>query len=153
MAGYLRTVRGSESVGQGKSYDYSELIVNKFADRAQKEIPNWPKMSIDSVPEKQLFNYDLSLMLEFNIESIILSDNQTGFYSRVMIQLGNNIGKGKFNWFRIYEYRGFEHNRFHTVKEFTKDNNKLLIEELEYAADKTVSAFISAFINDLKNAK
>lgn len=128
------------------STDYGEIIMFKFADRAQKEIPNWPKMSIDSIPVKNSFTFNSGTLLVFNIDGIMLHA-RGGFLSDVKVKMVQP--DGRVLWQKKYFYSGRKHGRYHTIKEFKKDNLKLLIEEIEFAANATVAEFM----DDLKNAK
>jgi hypothetical protein len=51
---------------------------------------------------------------------------------------------GRILWKKKYMYWGEKNGRFHSIKEF-KSDQKLLSDEIEFAANITVSAFIDDF--------
>ena len=133
------------SNGPITSKDYGEIIMYRFADRAQKEIQNWPKMAIESTPVKNSFKFNSGTLLVFNVEAIMVHA-RGGFLSDVRVKMSQP--DGKILWQKKYFYSGRNHGRFHKVKEFNNDS-KLLSEEIDFAANTTVSEFI----NDLKITK
>ena len=128
------------------STDFGEIVMYSFAERAQKEIPNWPKMSIDSIPVKSSYMINSGTLLVFEIK-VLLLHSKGGFMSTSNIKMVQP--DGKILWKKHFLYQGNKYGRYHSPKEFKENNCKLLIEEIGYAADVTVSEFI----NDLKNAK
>ena len=133
------------SNGPATSNDYGEIIMYRFADRAQKEIQNWPKMAIESTPVKNSFMSNSGTLLVFNVDGMMVHA-RGGFLSDVRVKMVQP--DGKVLWQKKYFYSGRNHGRFHKVKEFNNDSN-LLSEEIDFAANTTVSEFI----DDLKNAK
>jgi hypothetical protein len=136
---------GAMHNGPITSNDYGEIITYRFTDRAQKEIPNWPKMTIESKPVKNSYSFNSGTLLLFNVK-VMMVHSRGGFLSDVRVKMIQP--DGKILWQKKYFYSGRNHGRFHKVKEFNNDSN-LLHEEIDFAANATVSEFI----DDLRNAK
>jgi hypothetical protein len=132
------------SNGPITSKDYGEIIMYRFADRAQKEIQNWPNMAIESKPVKNSFKFNSGTLLVFNV-GVVMVHARGGFMSITRAKMVQP--DGKVLWQKKYLYEGRKNGRFHKVREFNNDS-KLLSEEIDFAANTTVSEFI----NDLKNA-
>jgi hypothetical protein len=139
-------VIGSRSLSEGiapkTTSDYGELIMYKFLDRAQKEIPNWPKMLIDTIPKKEYYTSNHYYILEFEV-ILIEVHGKYGFISSTGVTMKQPDGSNL--WGKKYNYYGYKLGRKYTIKELRADNCKLLVEEIQYAADKTVSEFIDDF--------
>jgi len=132
------------------SMDYGEIIMYKFIERAPEEIPGWPAMFVDTIPKEIGYVYKFATSLVFEIESILIH-GRGGFMSIASVTIMKPDGKKL--WKQKYMYWGEKNGRYHTEKEFKNDNYKLLIEEMEYAANITVSAFINEYKNDPKVQK
>jgi hypothetical protein len=123
------------------SDDYGEIIMYKFLDRALKEIPTWPKMSLIKTPVKIGYKDKSWPTLIFEVQGWLLH-SKGGFMSTTSVTMLEP--DGRILWKKKYMYWGKKNGRFHSVKEFKADP-KLLSDEVDFAANTTVSAFINDF--------
>lgn len=131
------------------SLDFGEMVVTKFAKRLKKELPELAKinMNIEHEPVGEEFTCESCLIIRFEIKDLILGFMSLGYGG------GYGIGTctiatmkdhyGNLLWGKEFTYitGNYKRNRS-SIDEFKADNNKLLNEEMEFAAEKTVSEFI-----------
>jgi len=131
--------------------DFGQLIVTQFSERAKKEIPQWPAMSIAQEPVKDDYLNDKSAyIVEIKIEDIRIEMN-----SGVVIE-STIVMKDRSNntiWEKGYQYDAFYFQRLNNYDTLMRDNCKCLKEEFEFAAEKTVSDFIAHFNDSLNRNK
>jgi hypothetical protein len=138
--------------------DYGQLVMDKFTERAPREIPGWPRMTREKTPVKKEtipwpmlkesappqddYDYVSSNTLSFHVDNISLNDRGIlkGLYTSVLIELhashGDLISK---KW---YNYSQKQANREREIDELEANDCKLLKEEMDYAATRTVDELI-----------
>lgn len=118
--------------------DFGEIVLQLFMDRVTKQIPEWPAMAI---MEKPVESKELppGPTLALRIRLIELSDS-LGLRTFSTIEMTR--GDGAIIWSKWFQYYSRQADRMRSVDEFKADNNKLLNEEMHYAAERTVDAFI-----------
>jgi hypothetical protein len=127
---------------------YYELVMKKFVERASKEIPGWPQMVVEEQPVDSHYTKNflksksgpLMLLVPAHYFPPILSTGQ-GFESNYGAILYDS--EGNFLWKKGFEYTSKKYDRYRSIEEYKADNFKLLKEEMEFAADTTVSDFIA----------
>jgi len=132
---------------------YYELVMKKFVERAGKEIPGWPPMIVEEQPvdghytKNFLKNKSGPLMLLFPARYFppILSTGQ-GFESNYVAVLYDS--EGNFLWKKGFAYSSKKFDRYRSIEEYKADNFKLLKEEMEFAAETTVTAFIESILQE-----
>ncbi len=127
--------------------DFGQLVMIKFAERARKEINNWPEMIIEDQPVEEIDTHLSGTLLVFSVNYWGVGyggiGSAKGFTSEVkvkMVESGNNL-----LWEKNFTYKSKEFNRNRPLKEFEADNGKLLKDEIGFAAEETVSDFIQHF--------
>lgn len=139
----------AESMLQVKKVtDFGEMVMLKFCETATKEIPGWPVMTI----EEQVATDDYAFqgkVLVFRVDRLVLDDHH-GLISIVTVTMKDSHGNvrqsyGNDLWKKRCIYTSRKSDRRRTISEFKADNGRLLAEEIEFAAEKTVQDFIGHF--------
>jgi len=135
---------------------FEELVVGKFVDRASKEIPNWPVMTIKKAPimnsykEYRYYIYNLHKFIAGNTMLFtFISEFKTGLVSSNLEMKSKAIIRdsgGNLLWMKVFVYNSKKFGRKWSFKEYKADNFKLLKEEMEFAADTIVSNFIESLL-------
>ncbi|MFH1349034.1 MAG: hypothetical protein ABIH58_05375, partial [Patescibacteria group bacterium] len=131
----------SSMVEAKQPIDIGELVMRKFVDRTPQEIPNWPAMNVEEQPSREEYSTSGTL-LEFRVTLFDLND-VNGLTSNIITTMKDSEGNVLWKKGFLYYSRKFERKR--SIDEFQAENGKLLKEEMEFAADKTVSDFIEHF--------
>ena len=136
----IESRNGAELSERLKLPDYSELLMTKFVKAVQTEMPDWPKCSIDN----EVFT-DNRKEGEYHIVFRV-------FQARVSPATGLNMATDAEMfapdqtkiWGRRFYYSSADFERFTDLAKLEANEGKLLHEEWQYAADQTVSYFISS---------
>jgi hypothetical protein len=135
----IEAKNGAELSERIKLPDYSEMLVTKFVNAAQTEIPDWPKCSIHNeffTDDRKEGGYHLVFRvirarvspatgLNMETDAEMFAPDQTKI------------------WGRRFYYSSADFERCTDLARFEADEGKLLHEEWQYAADQTVAYFIS----------
>lgn len=124
--------------------DLGKLVMDKFVERASKEIPDWPIMTLEERPIPADYSYKSGTLLTFNVAEWIL-DFGEGFASLVEVTMTDL--HGNVLWKKPFAYSSRLWDRKKSIDEYEADNFKLLKEEIGFDAEKTVSDFIEHFKN------
>jgi len=130
--------------------DYGKLVMDKFAERAKTEIPNWPVMTIQNEPIKEALNDKANFTLEFKIVSTEI-EKSSGLQFRSIATMKDKEGNIVWGKSCFYESKNFNRETDYDILQ--KDNNKKLKEEIVFAADQTVKDFIEHFKNPQAEAQ
>ena len=118
--------------------DFGGLVMKHFSERVEKEIPNWPNMTIRDRPVNGNYKSGDGNQLEFRVDKWGVAGRY--FYSLTIGTLKNP--NGKIIWQKAFSYHSSTYKRGRVLEEFLADNGKLLKEEIAFAADLSVSDFI-----------
>ena len=124
---------------KGSIPDFGKLVIKKFVERTNKEIPDWPTTMVIEKPltEDDYDDYFMQdTILEFEFSNLVIH-YKSGFTSTSKVTMGNFYGKKI--WKKKFTYQS---DRNISVDKYEADNHKLLIEEMNFAVEKTVSNFI-----------
>lgn len=125
--------------------DFGQLVMDKFVARAGKEIPNWPAMDVEKEPVNAEHSYKAGSILEFKLTyNPYITFEKGGCFGGVTTAVLKNAN-GNVLWKRSFGYLSKEYGRQRKLEEFEADNGKLLKEEMDFAAEETVSNFIKHF--------
>jgi len=133
----------SEEVGLP---DFGKLVAERLVESIKNEFPNWPQMILEEVPiTEEIKNLNSDLLLEIKMHAISFIykpfTNIYGLETYTLVKMRDQ--QGNLLWQRLYHYRSKDFNRLKPLSEWLSQGGKPLIEELEYAADKTVEDFIN----------
>jgi hypothetical protein len=138
---------------------YYELVMKKFCERANKEIPGWPPMVMDEQPVgvgrdyiKNLRSKSSPLLLLLPAYAAIPQFSTAhGFGSKCRAVLYDS--ESNLLWVKDFEYSSEKYGRHRSIEEYKADNFKFLKEEMEFAAETTVSAFIESILQESGSPK
>lgn len=148
-------VRGSGT--QAKIPDFGFLVMDKFLEHIKSERPDWPALTVITTPLKEDFSEKCSV-IEFKVNrvaygsldltrgGIILERGldkgviSKGFLSKTTVTMKDP--QGEVLWRKAFIYLSENFGREMSLDELEADNFMLLKEEMEFAAEKTVSDFI-----------
>lgn len=125
--------------------DFGKLVMDGFMERSKKEIPNWPTMVIqEKADEEHLSDQNISYILKVDFGDVkINATSGISVYSIITMK----DKEGNIVWQRGYWYDPVNFNRLSTFDDLKANKYKKLNEELAFAADKTVTDFITHFKN------
>jgi hypothetical protein len=116
--------------------DFGKLVMDKFIERATREIPNWPTTTLEERPIGGDYSYKSGTLLTFNVIGLIFVFGE-GFGSGVVVTMTDL--EGNVLWKKRFSYASRRFDRKRSIDEYEADNFNLLKEEMEFAAEKTVS--------------
>jgi len=127
--------------------DLGKLITEKFVERANKEIPNWPKMIIIEQPVGEDYVESCNLLeIKVNRSAIGwmgLANGGDGFLSDAVVSMKDSAGN--LLWEKSFTYISGRFKRSRSIDDFLANDKQLLKEEIKFATEKTVSDFIEHF--------
>jgi hypothetical protein len=147
--------RGSDT--QAKIPDFGFLIMDKFLARIKNERPDWPALTVVQEPLKEDFSENCTV-LEFKVNRVaygsidltrggivfergldkgVVSD---GLLTKATVTMKDT--QGEVLWQKSYVYLSENFERKRSLEELEADDFRLLIEEIEFAAEKTAADFI-----------
>ncbi len=124
--------------------DYGELVLQQLYARIRFEFPDWPLMSTEELPVASDFEYPGGGLLILKVESVIISSfgaSAKGFNAASTAQI--RIPGGELIWLRHFSFEAGVLGRHRELEELEAENCKLLKEEMQFAATKTVDDFIA----------
>lgn len=125
--------------------DFGQLVMDKFVARAEKEILNWPAMDIEQKPLDSEYSHKSGNTLEFKLPyNPYLTFEKGGCFGSVTTVTLKNTN-GNILWKKTFAYLSKTYDRQRKIEEFEADSGKLLKEEMNFAAEETVSDFIKHF--------
>lgn len=128
--------------------DFGQVVMHKFIERLDKGQANWSKLIVEDKPAIE-GHIETETLLEFRVQRLaygyldFINGGGHGFLSKTVVTMKEP--KGKVLWQKSFTYSSKDFNRGKEIDAFEADNGKLLREELEFAIEKTVAAFIEDF--------
>jgi hypothetical protein len=128
--------------------DFGQLVKDKFAARIYEEIPGWPTMTKEDTPlePNDISKYKSEYLIIIFVMDVKFDTTsiKEPFSANTFISL--KAPDGSFLWAKrfIYKTSDFSSGK-RSWKELLSDNCRLLKEEVDFAAEQTVSNFIEHF--------
>lgn len=125
--------------------DFGYLVTNKFAERMKSETSNWPALDVRLDPVEEDYA-EACTIIEFKVKRLaygyldFIRGGGNGFLSKTVVTMKDS--NGEVLWQKSFTYLSKNFKRDKDITEFEADDAKLLKEEIEFAAEKTVSDFI-----------
>ena len=139
---YEKDVTSGENKTQIQIPDLGYLIMSKFVERAGKEIPNWPTVTVMNNPISTDFAETSSLLI-FHVKNNFRFHYDAGLMSDIVATMKDS--NGKVLWSKDFSYVSYNYKRDKSLKNLEADNYKLFKEEIVFASEKTVEDFIGNF--------
>jgi hypothetical protein len=170
ITGITALVAGVPYIASGKDFvkgslpDFGKLVTDKFVARASMEIPSWPATTVREEPIKKIaaqlpprerYQQQKKLrQIESNATSIssgtllvfevaLAIHHEQGFVSGILATMKDS--KGNIIWQQKFIYMSKNYGRKVSIDKYESDNYRFLREEIDFAAEKTVSIFIEHF--------
>lgn len=130
---------------QMKIPDFGYIVMDKFVERLKKEVSDWPALTIEKKPVGEDFA-ESCYLIEFKVNRLaygyldIVRGGGNGFFSNTVVTMKDPVGD--VLWQKSFTYQSKDFERDKNIDDFEADDGKLLREEIEFAAEKTVSEFI-----------
>ena len=128
-----------EDQAQAQIPDFGYLVMRRFAESVAKQEPRWPVMTVAKGPLKS-GEEKKGAVLHFETDRLVYAF-LVGVVTETTVVLKDD--GGEVLWRRHYRYQSDQHDRKRTIEEFEADNYRLLREELEFAAERTVADLLS----------
>lgn len=132
---------------QVKIPDFGYLVMNKFVQQLNKEKSDWPSLTVVEKPVEKDYA-DSCTLIEFKVKRIaygyldfVRGGGGNGLLCKTVVTMKDP--DGEVLWQKSYTYLSKNFNRIKDIDEFEADEGKLLKEEMEFAAEKTVSDLIA----------
>jgi hypothetical protein len=144
----------AEEIISAKVPRYYELVMKKFVERSSEEIPGWPPMVVEEQPVNSQYakNFlksksgSLLLLVPAHYLPPTLSTAH-GFESTYYAVIYDS--EAHLVWKKGFEYSSKKFDRYRSIDEYKTDNFKPLKEEMEFAAETTVSDFIQTILKEI----
>ena len=128
-----------EDKAQTQIPDFGYLVMSRFAESVAKREPQWPVMTVAQWPLKS-GEEKKGAVLHFTTDRIVYAF-LVGIVTETTVVLKDE--GGEVLWRRHYRYQSDQHGRKKTIEEFETENYRLLREELEFAAERTVADLLA----------
>ena len=123
--------------------DFGELVMEKFIDRAGREIPHWPVMTIEKEPIGFGYKFEAGALLVFKVLKLSIDPGKMEFSSITSVMIKDI--NGNVLWEKFFTYKGGQFERRRSLDDFKADNGAFIEEEMEFAAEATVADFLQEF--------
>jgi hypothetical protein len=119
-----------------------ESVVQKFVERAPKEIADWPPMAIEEGIDKAYLKNLKNSLIAFNVTGYLQTGN-TNYICRAKVWVYDK--EGKVVWAKEIAYDSSKNGRpSHQFEDLAANDFALLKEEVDYATDVIVSQVIDS---------
>jgi hypothetical protein len=131
---------------QTKIPDFGYLVMNKFIERMNMETSKWPVLTFEPKPVGEDYAESCTL-IEFKVKRLaygyldFVRGGGNGFLSKTVVTMKDP--NGEILWQKSFTYLSKDFKRDKNIDEFEAEDGRLLKEEMEFAAEKTVSDFIA----------
>jgi hypothetical protein len=131
---------------QMKIPDFGYLVMDKFLERMDQETSTLPVLTFKPEPVGEDYAESCTL-IEIKVKRLaygyldFVRGGGNGFLSKTAITMKDS--QGDVLWQRSFTYLSKDFKRAKDLDVFEADEGKLLKEEMEFAAEKTVSDFIN----------
>lgn len=128
--------------------DFGQLVMQKFVEQLGKRQAIWSKLIIEDKPAIE-GHIETETLLEFRVQRLaygyldFINGAGHGFLSKTVVTMKEP--RGKILWQKSFTYSSKDFDRGREIDAFEADDGKLLKEELAFAIEKTVAAFIEDF--------
>lgn len=128
--------------------DFGQLVMQKFVEQLGKGQAIWPRLIIEDKPAIE-GHIETETLLEFRVQRLaygyldFMNGAGHGFLSKTVVTMKEP--RGKVLWQKSFTYSSKDFDRGREIDAFEADDGKLLKEELAFAIEKTVAAFIEDF--------
>jgi len=147
LTGGVGALAAAPFVGEKREtpVDFGHLILQAFTQRVPQEIPEWPTMNFIEGPiEESSMPTGPILALRVNLFNF---NDHLGLETVATIEMVR--ADREVIWRKWFRYYSRTYDRVRTSDEFMANDNKLLKEEVRFAADRMADVFIE----DLKASK
>jgi hypothetical protein len=131
---------------QNKIPDFGYLVTEKFVEKMNHGTSKWPELTFEPKPVGDDYTEPCTL-IEIKVKRLaygyldFIRGGGNGFLSKTTITMKDQ--QDEVLWQKSFTYLSKDFNRDKSIDEFEADDAKLLKEEIEFAAEKTVSDFIN----------
>jgi hypothetical protein len=139
MADSMAKEEGEEVTEECALPDFCELVMNKFVDRVTTEVRAWPEMEVRPKPVERDYDYEDGWLLVIEVKDVRLCQGK-GLSTMTTAEMKDP--NDTLLWRKTFTYKAKEFARCCDLEELEANQGKLLREEVKFAVDKTVSAFI-----------
>ncbi|OGW39437.1 MAG: hypothetical protein A2Y97_02590 [Nitrospirae bacterium RBG_13_39_12] len=126
--------------------DFGYLVMQKFTEKMNQGTSKWPELTFKSDPVVDDFTEPCTL-IEIKVKRLaygyldFIRGGGNGFLSKTTITMKDS--QDEVLWQKSFTYLSKDFERDKDIDEFEADDAKLLKEEIDFAAEKTVSDFIN----------
>jgi hypothetical protein len=130
---------------QMKIPDFGYIVMDKFVERLKKEGSDWPALTVEKKPVGEDFA-ESCYLIEFKVNRLaygyldIVRGGGNGFFSNTVVTMKDP--GGEVLWQKSFTYQSKDFERDKNIDDFEANDGKLLRDEIEFAAEKTVLEFI-----------
>ena len=131
---------------QMKIPDFGSLVMNKFVEKMNGGAIKFPVFTVENKPVVEDYTESCT-MIEFKIKRLaygyldFIRGGGNGVLTKSVVTMKDS--NGDTLWEKNFSYSSKDFERSKEIEEYEADDGKLLKEELEFAAEKTVSDFIA----------
>jgi len=137
---------------QKKIPDFGFLVMNKFVEKLKTEIPVFPALAVECEPVDEEYS-EASTLISFKVKRVAygfldpLRGSGNNFSSKTVVTMIDP--QGNILWQRNFLYLSENYGRSKEIDELEADDARLLIEEMEFAAEQTAADFVADLNGDI----
>ncbi|MHC1744448.1 MAG: hypothetical protein AB9873_15660 [Syntrophobacteraceae bacterium] len=135
----MESSAGKKVAEQCSLPDFGKIVQDAFVERIPQDLPDWPQVSVLPEPISKDHQVPSGYLLAVRVNQFALSSGD-GLETSCTGTLSDR--SGEIVWRKSFRYRSHDFNRPTSLTALEAENGKLLHEEITFAADKTVSAFV-----------
>jgi len=142
--------RGKEM--QKKIPDFGLLVMNKFVEKLKNDIPDFPVLSIECEPVDEEYS-EPNTLISFKVKRVAygfldpLRGSGDNFSSKTVVTMTDP--QGVILWQKNILYLSENFGRSKEIDELEADDARLLVEEMEFAAEQTAADFVADLNGDI----
>lgn len=137
---------------QKKIPDFGLLVMNKFVEKIKIEIPDFPALTVACNPVDEEYSEPITL-ISFKVKRVAygfldpLRGSGNNFSSKTVVTMTDP--QGNILWEKNFLYLSENFGRSKEIDELEADDARLLIEEMEFAAEQTAADFVADLNGDI----
>lgn len=137
---------------QKKIPDFGLLVMNKFVEQLKNKIPDFPELTVECKPVDEEYSEPRTL-ISFKVKRVAygfldpLRGSGNNFSSKTVVSMKDP--QGNILWQKNFLYLSKNFDRSKSIDELEADDARLLIEEMEFAAEQTAADFVADLNGDV----
>lgn len=135
----LEASAGNELAQRCNLPDFGKLVTDRFVEKVQEDLPEWPELSVEDKPTKEEPKSDSGYLLVVRV-TLVMVESGSGLTTSTTAQMFDPANQ--VVWQKRFSYKSRDFGRCTALDDLEAENGELLHREFQFAAERTVSSFI-----------